>query len=247
MKSMQNVSLRAWAVLAGGVFVAVSMAVADDAKAPQAPTPTAGKATAAPENASARLEVFGIEVLGTNQAMIGKAAPLFTLKDAAGKDVSLASLKDKYVVLEWINFGCPFVKKHYGSGNMQKLQTEYAAKGVVWLTICSSARGKDGFFEGDGLSTAIADAKWQGTSYLVDADGTVGKLYGAKTTPHMFVIDPKGMIVYAGAIDDKRSANPADIEGAINYVRAALDAAMAGKTIEVATTQSYGCSVKYAS
>jgi len=232
---MRYGSIRGLALVACGALVAVTAVFADDAKAPNAPTMTAEK------------KPVNMEAVAANQAMVGHVAPAFTLKDASGKDVSLESYKDKYVVLEWTSFACPFVKRHYGSGNMQMLQADLAKKGVAWLTVCSSAPGKEGFFEGDALSKAIADAKWQGTAYLVDPDGSVGKQYGAKTTPHMFVIDPKGTVIYAGAIDDKRSANPGDNEGAFNYVRAALEAAMSGKAVEVAATQSYGCSVKYAS
>lgn len=179
------------------------------------------------------------------EAMVGEAAPDFTLTSAKGQEYTLSNYKGKYVVLEWINFECPFVKKHYGVGNMQTLQEMYTEKDVVWLTICSSAPGKQGNFTGDELANRISTQKMMSTAYLVDADGSVGRLYGAKTTPHMFVIDPSGKLIYAGAIDDKPTANPDDVPGAKNYVVGALDAAMAGKEVPTRTSQPYGCSVKY--
>jgi peroxiredoxin len=180
------------------------------------------------------------------RAAIDQKAPNFSLNGVDGKTYTLSDFAGKYVVLEWNNFDCPFVKKHYGSGNMQALQKRFVDKGVVWLTICSSAKGKQGFYDAETLKSMIADRKLASTAYLRDPDGTVGREYGAKTTPHMFVIDPKGMLIYAGAIDDKPSTDPADIKGAKNYVAACLDAAMAGKPIDPATTASYGCGVKYA-
>lgn len=188
----------------------------------------------------------GTEAVSKDQeAKVGKAAPNFTLTSADGDEISLADYKGKYVVLEWINFDCPFVKKHYSVGHMQALQAEYTEKGVVWLSICSSAPGKQGYFEGEELTTRIADQKSKAVAYLIDQDGTVGLMYGAKTTPNMFVIDPKGKLVYAGAIDDKPTPKSSDISGAVNYVSAALDAVMAGKEVAVTTTAPYGCSVKY--
>lgn len=179
------------------------------------------------------------------EAMVGEAAPDFTLTSAKGKKYTLSDYEGKFVVLEWINFECPFVKKHYGVGNMQTLQEMYTQKDVVWLTICSSAPGKQGNFAGDELMSRISNQKMMSTAYLVDADGSVGRMYGAKTTPHMFVIDPSGKLIYAGAIDDKPTANPDDVPGATNYVVAALDAAMGGKEVPTRTSQPYGCSVKY--
>ncbi|MBM3276731.1 MAG: thioredoxin family protein [Candidatus Handelsmanbacteria bacterium] len=180
------------------------------------------------------------------QAEVGKPAPAFVLKDTAGVERSLAEFKDKWVVLEWVNFGCPFVKKHYGAGNMQGLQAEYTAKGVVWLSICSSAPGKQGYYEGEELRKEIAERKVAATHYLLDPQGGAGKAYGAKTTPHMYVIDPAGSLVYVGGIDDIPSADPDDLPKAKNWVRLALDAALAGKPVETSTTPPYGCSVKYA-
>jgi len=178
-------------------------------------------------------------------AAVGEMAPDFTLTDANGKKHSLSDFEGKYVVLEWINFGCPFVKKHYHSGNMQKLQDSFMKKDVVWLSICSSAPGKQGHYAGKNLLAQIKKEKWQATAYLVDESGEVGKLFQAKTTPNMYVIDPKGKLVYAGAIDSTPSANADDIAKSVNYVSDALTAAMAGKEIKVKATQPYGCSVKY--
>lgn len=182
----------------------------------------------------------------TSTAEVGKPAPAFTLEDANGKKHSLSQYKNKLVVLEWINFGCPFVKKHYDSENMQKLQEAYTKKGVIWLTICSSNPDAQGYFKGDELKKEIDSHHSKATAYLVDADGTVGHEYGAKSTPDMFVIDKEGTLVYAGAIDDKATTDVADVKGAKNYVREALDEVMAGKKISTASTKSYGCSVKYA-
>lgn len=178
-------------------------------------------------------------------ATVGEMAPDFTLVDTAGKKHSLAEFKGKTVVLEWVNFDCPFVKKHYGSGNMPMLQSKYMEKGVVWLTICSSAPGKQGHFEGEALISRMKAEKHSGSAYLIDADGKVGKMYEAATTPHMYVIDGKGVLRYAGAIDDKPSTDAKDIQGARNYVVNALDAVMAGKEVTDTWTKAYGCSVKY--
>lgn len=176
---------------------------------------------------------------------VGREAPAFSLKDTDGREVSLAAQKGKIVVLEWINHGCPFVKKHYGSGNMQGLQKEYTAKGVVWLSIASSAPGKEGHLKADEWKKAVADKKSAATAVLLDPDGVVGRSYAAKTTPHMFVIDAQGRVIYKGAIDDRPTADPADVKGAKNYVRAALDSALAGRPVAEASTTPYGCSVKY--
>lgn len=177
---------------------------------------------------------------------IGEKAPDFTLPAADGGEKSLSSFAGKIVVLEWHNKGCPFVKKHYGSGNMQALQKEYTGKDVVWLSINSSAEGKQGY---ETAAEALETVKAEGASpthVLLDPKGTVGKQYGAATTPHMYVIDKDGKLAYAGAIDDNASAEPEDAKTAKNYVRAAVDALQAGKPVEVASTKSYGCGVKYA-
>lgn len=178
-------------------------------------------------------------------AVVGQPAPEFKLQDGSGKSHSLSSFKGKHVVLEWNNFDCPFVKKHYGSGNMQGVQSKYTARGVVWLTVNSSAAGKEGHLKPADVAAKLAERKAVPTAYLLDADGTVGRAYGARTTPHMFVIDPKGTLVYAGGIDDKPSTDAADIAGARNHVAAALDEALAGKPVSVPSSAPYGCSVKY--
>ncbi|MHC1737538.1 MAG: redoxin domain-containing protein [Ignavibacteriaceae bacterium] len=178
------------------------------------------------------------------QAHIDKEAPGFTLTDSHGKEHSLSGFAGKYVVLEWINFECPFVKKHYEAGNMQKLQKEFTEKDVIWLSICSSAEGKQGNFENDEINERIADHGGNATAYLIDEEGTVGKLYGAKTTPHMFVINPDGILIYAGALDDKPSIKD-KIEEAFNYVREVLLKSFMGDEAETKTTAPYGCGVKY--
>jgi peroxiredoxin len=181
-----------------------------------------------------------------DELKVGSAAPAFTLKDSTGKEHSLSDYKGKFVVLEWFNEGCPFVKKHYTSGNMQKLQAEYTGKDVVWLSINSSAPGEQGHMTAESAPKTISDWKIKATTILFDHDGKVGKMYGAKTTPHMYVIDKEGKLVYQGAIDSKPTANAADVDGAENYVKVALDSTMAGKPVANASTKPYGCSVKYA-
>lgn len=176
---------------------------------------------------------------------IGKPAPDFILPDKKGNNHSLEMYRGSYVVLEWTNPDCPFVKKHYLSKNMQKLQKKYTSKNVIWLSICSSAKGKQGYYSGNALVKRLKKYAPDHTAYLVDADGTVGKLYSAKTTPHLFIIDTAGVLLYAGAIDDRPSTKQEDIEGATNYVEATLDAALAGKKVSVTSTKPYGCSVKY--
>ncbi|HEU4723803.1 MAG TPA: thioredoxin family protein, partial [Candidatus Eisenbacteria bacterium] len=178
-------------------------------------------------------------------AVVGKPAPALELVDANGDRVRLDSFKGKVVVLEWVNFQCPFVGKHYGSGNMQSLQKKYTEKGVVWLSVCSSAPGKQGHVTGAEAKAAMEERGAAPSRFLLDPKGAAGKAYGAKTTPHMFVIDAKGTVVYNGAIDDRPSTKLADVEGAKSYVSDALDATLAGKKVELAATQSYGCSVKY--
>ena len=175
----------------------------------------------------------------------GDDAPAFTLTDTQGKAHSLSDFEGKYVVLEWVSFQCPFVKKHYDSGNMQKLQKEFADKGVVWLSICSSAPGNAGYAEADKINEMLAEKKTAQAAYLVDSDGTVGKAYGAKTTPHMFVVSPDGKVIYQGAIDDNPAPDPEVIPESKNYVVEALTAAMSGQEVAKATTKPYGCGVKY--
>ena len=176
---------------------------------------------------------------------VGSPAPAFTLTDTKGKQHNLADFKGKYVVLEWVNFGCPFVKKHYESGNMQQTQRKAVEKGVVWLSVCSSAKWKQGHLSAAGWNEEIAGRKMASTAVLLDESGEVGMTYGAKTTPHMYVVNPQGVLIYKGAIDDQPTTNKDSIPGARNHVLAALDESMAGKPVSMASTQSYGCSVKY--
>ena len=174
----------------------------------------------------------------------GAAAPAFTLTDLSGKPVNLADYRGRTVVLEWHNFGCPFVQKHYRSGNMQALQKKYG-KDVAWLAVNSTARTAFDYAEPAAIASDLKRFDAQPARYLMDTPGEVGLAYGAKTTPHMFVIDDKGTLVYAGAIDDKASTDKADVEGATNYVRAAYQETKAGQPVKTPSTAPYGCSVKY--
>ncbi|MEY2505871.1 MAG: hypothetical protein QOH01_200 [Verrucomicrobiota bacterium] len=176
---------------------------------------------------------------------VGTNAPDFSLTDSKGKTQSVSQYKGKYVVLEWFNPECPFVKKHYGSGNMQKLQAEFTGKGVVWLSIDSSAPGLEGYLTAEQANAKITDWKTKQTALVLDPDGKAGRSYGAKNTPHMFVINPDGKIVYEGAIDSKATPNPSDIASSTNYVKVALEESLSGKTVSNANTKPYGCSVKY--
>lgn len=185
-------------------------------------------------------------------AVPGKAAPDFSVTDAAGKTHQLKDYRGEWLVLEWFNKDCPYVKKHYGSDNMQVLQRDYTrqkdknGQSVKWLTVISSAKGKQGYHEPDeALSVAKAHKLAASAPFLLDAEGTMGKAYGAKTTPHMYIINPQGQLVYAGGIDDNDSANPAVIPESKNYVKLALDQALAGKKVTTPSSRPYGCSVKY--
>lgn len=186
-----------------------------------------------------------LTALPLQAAEVGKPAPAFDVQDINGKEQSLAQYQGKIVVLEWTNPDCPFVRKHYGSGNMQKLQQYALGKSVIWLSINSGAAGKEGSLDAAGAKAKIASTGAHETAYILDPEGALGKLYGAKATPHMFVIDPKGTLVYAGAIDDKPTPDPDDIKTADNYVKDAIDALLAGQPIKVSQTRAYGCSVKY--
>jgi peroxiredoxin len=190
--------------------------------------------------------VVSAETPGSKSATIGQPAPDFTLTGGDGKQHSLSEYAGKFIVLEWTNPGCPFVHKFYDSGAMQKLQKEETGKGVVWIRINSGAAGK----EGTQTVADVADYEKQNnvasTVTLLDPDGKVGHMYGARNTPQMFVINPKGELIYAGGIDNKPSPDAADIPTATNYVTAALDEAMAGKPVTTPTARPYGCSVKYA-
>ena len=181
----------------------------------------------------------------SQEAKLNEQAPNFKLMDSNGKEHSLSDFKGKLVVLEWINYECPFVKKHYDSKNMQALQEKYTKQGLIWLTICSSAESKQGNFTNDEINRRSKKHNAKFTAYLVDSDGKVGKMYGAKTTPHMYIINKDGKLVYAGGIDDKASTDLEDIKGAKNYVSLALDELLAGKNVSVQSSKPYGCSVKY--
>jgi peroxiredoxin len=180
-------------------------------------------------------------------AEVGAVAPGFSLPGTNGKTYNLSEFRGKYVVLEWYNPDCPFVRKHYHSGNMQNLQKEFTAKGVVWLSIDSSAPGKEGNYPAAKLNEIANKDGAERTALLLDPDGKVGRLYGATATPDMVIIDPQGKIRYKGAIDNKPSTDVADIKTATNYVQSNLESLMAGKDVVPATTRPYGCSVKYAS
>ena len=179
------------------------------------------------------------------EALVDKSAPNFKLPDTNGKSHSLSDYKGKIVVLEWLNHDCPFVKKLYNSGHMQELQKTYGKKGVVWFSIISSVPGKQGYCTPEQANELIKQKKAAPTALLLDPDGKVGKLYGAKTTPHMYIITSDGVLAYNGAIDDIRSTNVEDIAKAKNYVQIGLDEVMAGKEISTKTSVPYGCSVKY--
>ena len=184
-------------------------------------------------------------IFAADSPPVGSAAPDFSVSDSKGKPQSVSQYKGKYVVLEWFNPECPFVKKHYGGGNMQKLQEEFTGKGVVWLSVDSAAPGKEGNLTPEQAEKKMAEWKTHATALLLDPEGAAGKTYGAKNTPHMFVINPEGKIIYEGAIDSKATPNPADIPSSTNYVKAALDEALAGKTVTTPSSRPYGCSVKY--
>lgn len=179
-------------------------------------------------------------------AAVGQTAPDFSLTDVSGKAVKLSDFKGKTVVLEWVNPGCPFVRKHYQqSGNIPATQKEASAKGVVWLAINSTETGHADYLAPDKMGAWMKERGASATTTLMDADGKVGKIYAAKTTPHMYIIDPAGKLAYAGAIDSIPNANPADIAKATNHVRVGLGQLAAGQSVTPATTAPYGCSVKY--
>lgn len=179
-------------------------------------------------------------------ARVGEAAPDFTASDSNGQTHHLSDYRGKFVVLEWTNRGCPYTKKHYDSGNMQRLQQEWTAKGVVWLTVLSSAPGKQGYMDAADENAYLKQENAHPSAALLDPTGALGHLYDAKTSPQMFVINPQGMLVYEGAIDDKPTTDVSDIEGAKNYLSEALEEAMSGKQVSDPVTRPYGCSVKYA-
>lgn len=178
-------------------------------------------------------------------ATVGQPAPAFTAVDTAGKAVSLADFKGRHVVLEWVNPGCPYVVKHYGSGNMQGTQREAVARGVVWLSVNSTAADARDFLKPAEMAAWMQQQKAAATATLMDADGKLGRAYGARTTPHLYIIDPAGKLVYAGAIDSIPSGRVADIANATNHVKVALAELLAGKPVSTPVTRPYGCSVKY--
>ena len=178
---------------------------------------------------------------------VGQSAPDFTLKDASGKIVKLSDYRGKHVVLEWTNPGCPYVRKHYDSGNMPATQKEAVDKGVIWLSINSTEKFSWEYMEPAKLVAWQKERKSQPSAVLVDEEGSAGKAYGARTTPHMYIVDPQGRLIYAGGIDSIPSSNPDDIKKAVNYVRQGLNEALAGKPISAASTRPYGCSIKYKS
>ena len=179
-------------------------------------------------------------------AKAGDPAPEFTATASNGKTVHLADYRGKYVVLEWHNNGCPYVGKHYNSGNMQRLQKQWTSQGVAWLTILSSAPGKQGYVTANEENDYLAKMQAAPTAALLDPTGEIGHLYEAKTSPQMVVINPQGVIIYSGAIDDKPTTDLQDVPNATNYVSQALQQSMAGKPVQTAATRPYGCSVKYA-
>lgn len=191
----------------------------------------------------------GTLLLGGNEALAsvenGAAAPAFSVQDANGQMRTLAEFRGRTVVLEWTNDGCPYVRKHYDAGNMQTLQREATADGVVWLQVISSAPGEQGYLDGAGARARVQTDSAAPSATLLDPTGVVGRAYGARTTPHMYIIDAEGVLRYQGAIDDRPSARPASLEGATNYVRAALADLAAGRAVQTAQTTPYGCAVKY--
>jgi peroxiredoxin len=179
-------------------------------------------------------------------AKVGDAAPAFAIDATTGKSVSLADQRGKLIVLEWTNHDCPYVRKHYETGNMQSLQKETTAQGAVWLTVISSSPGAQGYVTAKQADELTTSRKASPTSVLLDPTGVAGKAYGATNTPHMYVIDKNGLLVYAGAIDDRPTTRRADVQGAHNYVRAALADVAAGRAVQTPVTRAYGCTVKYA-
>jgi AhpC/TSA family len=189
--------------------------------------------------------ILAVLVVSALAVRVGEPAPDFTSVDSNGKNQRLSDYKGKYVVLEWHNQGCPYTKKHYESGNMQRLQKEWTGKGVIWLTVISSAPGTQGFVTPSQENDYLKQIGAAPTAVLMDPGGSLGHLYGAKTTPHMYIIDPSGTLIYNGAIDDHPTSDPGDIKNSKNYVTSALTEAMAGKPVTESATRPYGCSVKY--
>jgi hypothetical protein len=197
---------------------------------------------------SIAIALFAFLFLGLsagNATRVGDRAPDFTATDSNGRVHKLSEDQDKFVVLEWTNRGCPYTQKHYNSGNMQRLQREWTSRGVIWLTVISSAPGKQGYVKAAEENAYVKQVNAAPTAVLLDPTGVLGRLYDAKTTPHMFIIDPKGILIYNGAIDDRPTTDLADVNGARNYLSLALEEATSGKPVGIPTTRPYGCSVKY--
>jgi peroxiredoxin len=192
------------------------------------------------------LALFAAPLPAVADAILGKPAPDFTGTDSNGNTVKLSDYRGKTVVLEWTNHGCPYVGKHYGTGNMQSLQRQAEEKGIVWLSVISSAPGRQGHVSPDKANELTASRKAAPAAVILDPEGTIGRAYEATATPHMYVIDAAGVLQYKGAIDDKPTANYEDVKTATNYVTAALDAVAQGRTPDPRATRAYGCSVKYA-
>jgi hypothetical protein len=188
---------------------------------------------------------FLVAAYAHSATAVGQKAPEFTLRDTAGKSVSLADFKGKYVVLEWVNPGCPYVRKHYQSGNMQSTQKDAASKGVVWLAVNSTETSHPDYLKPAALQTWMGEQKAAVTHTLMDESGKIGQQYAARTTPHLYIVNPQGTLVYAGGIDSIASASASDIQSATNYIKVGLGEALAGKPISAAQTRPYGCSVKY--
>jgi peroxiredoxin len=246
MSCIKRLSARSWAgVAAIGVVLLTSACagVSEKTTTPEATT-SAQPVASATQPATTTQSTTGTEVA---VARVGQPAPNFSVVDSNGKTRQLSEFKGKTVVLEWTNHQCPFVRKHYESGNMQALQKQATGNGVVWLSVVSSAQGQQGYVTGSQANELTKSRGATPTAVLLDASGNVGRLYGARTTPHMYVIAPSGNMAYMGAIDSIPSANQADIAKAKNYVPAALEAAKQGQTANPASTQPYGCTVKYGS
>jgi peroxiredoxin len=190
--------------------------------------------------------LFLVAPLLLSAPKVGEPAPEFSATASNGKTYRLADFRGKFVVLEWHNNGCPYTRKHYESGNMQRLQKEWTGKGVVWFTVISSAPGTQGYMTADAENTYMGRMNAAPTAALLDASGDLGHLYDAKTTPQIVIINPQGIMIYDGAIDDKATSDASDIPSSKNYVQEALTDALAGKPVAVSVTHPYGCSVKYA-
>ena len=195
--------------------------------------------------AMALLAFLFVGLSAGNATRVGDRAPDFTATDSNGRVHKLVEYQDKFVVLEWTNRGCPYTQKHYSSGNMQRLQREWTSRGVIWLTVISSAPGKQGYVKAAEENAYVKQVNAAPTAVLLDPTGVLGRLYDAKTTPHMFIIDPKGILIYNGAIDDRPTTDLADVNGARNYLSLALEEATAGRPVIIPATRPYGCSVKY--